>query len=320
MKKPSPIVSYLVGIGAAILFGMNGVIIKLFMEGTGFTGVQVTLFRVMGAGLIMGLVLSIRSPRELIVPRRSILPTIAMGIFGLATLQATYAYAVYLLPVGIALLIEYTAVLAVALIAHFFFKEHIKPRIWWAIVLVLGGLATVAEVWETSLNFEGVLWAIGASASLTTYFVLGESQTGTMKPMAVGFWTMLVASVFWAVLTDWSKIDWSALGNIVPFSGYETGPAGPAWFLLFFIIVIGTFATFAMSLYALSGLKATQAGIVATSEVLFAFLAAFLLIGETLNLVQLIGAATVLVGVIFAQTSRTNHSVDADLALTVSKK
>ena len=46
-----------------------------------------------------------------------------------------------LLPVGITLLLEYTAVLIVALVAFFFFKERVKARLWIAIALVLIGLA-----------------------------------------------------------------------------------------------------------------------------------------------------------------------------------
>jgi drug/metabolite transporter (DMT)-like permease len=80
-------------------------------------------------------------------------------------------------------------------------------------------------------------------------------------------------------------------------------------------ILVGTFFAFALSLFAISRLKATRSGIVATSEILFAFLFAFLLLGEKLNLGQIVGAAVVLIGIIVAQTARDSHGVDADLAL-----
>ena len=63
-------------------------------------------------------------------------------------------------------------------------------------------------------------------------------------------------------------------------------------------------------------LTATAAGIVASSEVVFAFAVAWLWLGETLGLVQIIGAAVVLAGIILAQTARSTKTVvDADLAL-----
>ena len=57
------------------------------------------------------------------------------------------------------------------------------------------------------------------------------------------------------------------------------------------------------------------AGIVASSEVIFAFVVAWLWLGEKLDALQLVGAAVVLAGIILAQTARNNRVVDADLAI-----
>ena len=314
VAKPSALVGYIAATVAAFIFGVNGVVIKLLMDGTGIDGFEVTFLRVAGAAVLMGAVLLIRDPSALRITRKQIVPLIAMGVIGVAMLQATYAQAVYLLPIGIALLLEYTAVLFVALIAHFFFREHVKSRIWVSIAAVLIGLATVAEVWNSTLNVEGVLWALAASASLTTYFLLGERQTGLRHPMAVGFWGMAVATAFWAVFSGWWTVDPTVFNRIIPFSGDADGISGPAWFLLAFIVVLGTFTTFALGLWSISILKATRSGIVATSEVLFAFLAEWLILGETLNVVQLVGAGIVLVGVVLAQSARENRVVETDLA------
>jgi drug/metabolite transporter (DMT)-like permease len=54
---------------------------------------------------------------------------------------------------------------------------------------------------------------------------------------------------------------------------------------------------------------------VATAEVIFAFLFAWLWLGEGLDGVQIVGAVIVLVGIVLAQTARVNKVVDADLAL-----
>lgn len=310
---------YIASTVGALLFGLNGVVIKILMDGTGLTGFQVTQFRVAGAALLMGATMLVIDRSALRLPRKRIVPIVAMGI-AVASLQATYAIAVHILPVGIALLLEYTATLAVALIAYFFFKERVKARIWIAIGLVLAGLVVVAEIWNTTLDPIGVIWALLASASLTAYFILGERQTGAMHPMAVGFWTMTVASIFWAFLSGWWEIDPAIFAANIPLTADASGVTGPAWVLMTINIVVGTFFSFALSLFAISRLKATRSGIVATSEILFAFLFAFVLLGETLNVGQIVGATVVLIGIVIAQTARDGHAVEADLALIVKDK
>jgi drug/metabolite transporter (DMT)-like permease len=53
---------------------------------------------------------------------------------------------------------------------------------------------------------------------------------------------------------------------------------------------------------------------VSASEVIFAFVFAFLWLNETLDAVQMLGAAIVLAGIVVAQTARANKAVDLDLA------
>ena len=80
-------------------------------------------------------------------------------------------------------------------------------------------------------------------------------------------------------------------------------------------VVVGSFLPFLFSFLALKHLTATAAGIVASSEVIFAFAVAWVWLGEGLDVIQLLGAAVVLVGIVLAQTARAGKVVDADLAL-----
>jgi drug/metabolite transporter (DMT)-like permease len=230
-------------------------------------------------------------------------------------LQGTYAAAVQILPVGIALLLEYTAVLMVALVAYFIFKEPVKARIWVAIAFVLIGLAVVAQVWSGTLNPLGVALALSAAVCLSVYFLVGERQVARMSPLAVSFWTMSIAAVFWSFVSGWWELSPSILITPVDIGGAAGVLEVPMALPLAWNIVLGSFAPFLLSLAALRHLPATAAGIVASSEVVFAFAVAWLWLGETLNAVQIVGAGVVLVGIILAQTARAGKVINADLAL-----
>ncbi|WP_439564731.1 EamA family transporter [Microcella sp.] len=305
---------YLYALLAAVLFGANGSVTKVTME-AGLSPAQVTEFRLVGTAVIAGLVLLVVDRRAFRLPRAQWPVMLLLGIVGVALLQATYAAAVQILPVGIALLLEYTAVLMVALVAYFVLKEPVKARLWVAIGFVLIGLAVVAQVWASTLDVIGVLLALAAAVCLAVYFLVGERQVARISPLAVSFWTMSIAAVFWSFVSGWWELSPSILATPVDIGGAGGVLEVPMALPLAWNVLLGSFAPFLLSLAALRHLPATAAGIVASSEVIFAFAVAWLWLGETLDAVQIIGAAIVLVGIILAQTARVGKVVDADLAL-----
>lgn len=305
---------YLYALLAAVLFGANGSVTKVIIE-AGLSPTQLTLFRVLGTAVIAGGVLLVANRAGFRIGRRQLLIMAVLGIAGVALLQASYAFAVQLLPVGIALLIEYTAVLMVAVVAYFFLKEKVKSRLWIAIACVLVGLAVVAQVWASALNPVGVMLGFVAATSLTVYFLVGERQVTATSPLVVAFWTTSFAAAFWFLFSGWWLIEPGILSGTVSLTGNLAGIVVPLWAPLAWNIVLGTFAPFMLSFLALKYLNATAAGVVAASEVIFAFVVAWLWLGEGLDTVQIVGAAVVLAGIILAQTARINKVVNADLSL-----
>ncbi len=306
---------YFYALCAALLFGMNGSVTKVVVE-SGLSPAQLTLFRVGGTAVIAAIVLLLVNRPAFRVTRRELAVLSILGVVGVAMLQYTYAVALSLLPVGITLLLEYTAVLMVALVAWFFFKEKVRARLWVAIACVLVGLAVVAQIWSSGLNLAGVLLALGAAVCLSTYFLIGERVVGGSSPMAVAFWSMAIATVFWLVFSGWWTIDPALFWTDVPLGGHLAGIELPLAWPLLWNVLMGSFAPFFLSLLALRHLTATAAGVVASAEVIFAFLVAWLWLGEGLNAIQIVGASVVLAGIILAQTARVDKVVDADLAIT----
>ena len=306
---------YFYALLAAFLFGANGSVSKVIIE-AGFSAIQLTQMRVLGAAIISGIVLLVLDRRSFRLPPRQWPVIIILGVVGVGLLQATYAFAIALLPVGIALLLEYLAVLIVAVVAFFFFKEKVHIRLWAAIALVIVGLIVVAEIWASTLNPVGVLWGLAAAISLATYFLVGERQLKTISPLALSFSTMSVATLFWAPFSRWWTFTSETFTTVTSLGGSLGGISVPVWLLIVWNVTLGSFAPFLLSLSALKRLSATAAGIVATSEIIFAFITAWLWLQEALSTWQVIGASVVFGGIVIAQTARSSDVVvQADLAL-----
>lgn len=305
---------YLYALLGALLFGANGSLTKLLIE-AGLTATQITQFRTLGTALLAGLVLLATDRRAFRLTRRQLAVMALLGVV-VAVLQSSYAVAIGLLPVGIALLLEYVAVLLVALTAFLVFKERVKARLWVAIGLVLLGLVAVARPWEARLDPLGVVMALLAAVSLALYFLIGERQVARISPLAVAFWTTLFAGLLWLPFSGWWELDAATFGAPVALGGLWGDAALPLVLPLVVTVVVGSFLPFWLSFTALKHLTATAAGVVASSEVVFAFAVAWVWLGEALDAFGLVGAGIVLAGIVLAQTARaTKTVVDAELVL-----
>lgn len=298
----------------ALLFGANGSLTKVIIE-AGIDPLQLTLFRTLGSAILAALVLVATDRRMFRLPWRRIVSLAFLGVGGIAILQASYALAIARLPVGITLLVEFLAVLIVPVFALIVWRERIRPSVWGAIICVLGGLALVARVWNSTLDPIGLMFALLAAVSLAFYFLYGERQIVATSPLATMFWGSLFAGLFWACFSGWWELDPAVFGTAASLDGALAAIELPIWALLIITIAGGTFLPFLLSFLAIRRLRPTAAGIIASSEVVFAFAVAWLWLGEALDWVQLIGVAVVLAGIVLAQISRPGSVTDPNLAV-----
>ncbi len=289
---------------AALLFGINGTVSKVMLIG-GMPAQELTELRSTGAFLILLLIVLATRPATLRVPWRE-LPLIAVyGIVGIAATQWLYFIAIKRLPVGIALLLEFTAPLLVALWARFVMKEPVRRRVWVALALSLSGLAVVAEIWG-GLRLDGIGVAAGVAAAfvLCLYFVLGEHMVGQRDPVSLTCLAFGFASLFWAVLRPWWRFPFSLLGKDISLLGNVEHVQVPMWVMAIWLVVMGTIVPFTLSIASLGHLRARQVGMVGMVEPVAATIVAYVWLAESLGPAQLIGGAVVLFGVILAETAR----------------
>jgi len=288
---------------AAVLFGLNASTTKVIIQ-TGMSAEQVVFIRSLSA-FALALIWALISNRSSLRVSRKLIPRlILLGIVGVGMLQWTYSLAVVKLPVGIALLIEYTAVLWVPIIALVFFKEKVTSKIWIGAALVLGGLAVVAQIWNTELDPVGIFFGFAAAASLTTYFITGERVQRILPTNVTMVYGMGIATVFFLPFANWGEFDFSRLSGSIDLMGNLAGTSAPLWVMLIWLGIMGSFLPMAFSYLALRHLSATIVGIIATSETVLAFAFALLWLAEVISLTQALGGIVVVVGILIAQTAR----------------
>jgi drug/metabolite transporter (DMT)-like permease len=284
------------------MFAVNGTVSKLVLR-AGIEPQQLTMLRATGAFaglLVLSLSLRLASTRpvRLAVTRRELPILIAYGVTGYFLVPLLYFVAISRLPVGIALLFEYTAPLFVALWARFGQRQPVRPRLWGGLVLSLAGLACVAQVWgRLQLNGVGVLAGLTAAILLAGYYIVGAHGVQRRNPLSLNTWAFGFATLAGLLTRAVASFgDWSPLGH--------TSDGVPVWLLCCYVVVLGSIAPFFLIVAALRHLPATSVGILGMVEPVLAATVAWITLGEALNLAQLLGGGLVLLGVGLAETAR----------------
>ncbi|MEY4554101.1 MAG: hypothetical protein RL197_528 [Actinomycetota bacterium] len=273
---------------------------------SGIPADQLVLIRSGVSALLAGAVLVFTNPRAFKITWREVPLLLAFGVFGLALMQWAYSNAVSILPVGIALLFEYTAIIIVPIAARIVFKEKTTKTFWYGVALVLGGLLVVSQIWAGGLDPVGVGYALLAAVLLAFYFLMGQHAGLTRDPLSTMFYTMLIATIFWGILSGGqaSTID---VFQVVNLTGNLSTWNVPVWVPLAWLTVMGTFAPMAMGFMALKLTTASKVSVTQTAEPVFAFIFGWLWLGQSMNLLQTLGGALVIAGIIFAQRSKVGN-------------
>ncbi|MFR0354006.1 EamA family transporter [Streptomyces sediminimaris] len=286
-------------LASALAFGGSGVAAKPLIE-AGLDPLHVVWLRVAGAAVVMLPV----AVRHRALPLRRPALVAGFGLLAVAGVQACYFAAISRIPVGVALLVEYLAPALVLGWVRFVQRRPVTRAAALGVVLAVGGLACVVEVWSgLGLDVLGLLPALGAACCQVGYFVLsdqgGDAGEEAPDPLGVIAYGLLVgAVVLTAVARPWT-MDFSVLTGTARMDGRPVA----ALFLLAWIVLVATVLAYVTGVVSVRRLSPQVAGVVACLEAVIATVLAWVLLGEHLSAPQIAGGAVVLVGAFIAQSS-----------------
>ncbi|MEU1515459.1 DMT family transporter [Streptomyces sp. NPDC005811] len=286
-------------VGSAIAFGGSGVAAKPLIE-AGLDPLHVVWLRVTGAALVM-LPLAVRH-RALLRRRPALLA--GFGLLAVAGVQAFYFASISRMPVAVSLLLEYLAPALVLGWVRFVQRRPVTRAAALGVVLAVGGLTCVVEVWS-GLRFDalGLLLALAAACCQVGYFVLadqgGDAGDDAPDPLGVIAYGLLIGALVLTVVARPWHLDFSVLTGSADLNGTPV----PAWLLLGWIVLIATVVAYVTGVLSVRRLSPQVAGVVACMEAVVATVLAWVLLGEHLSAPQLAGGALVLLGAYIAQSS-----------------
>jgi drug/metabolite transporter (DMT)-like permease len=275
--------------GAA--FGSMAIFGKLAYDDGATVGTLLAVRFVVGAALFWALVVAggaLREARGL--PRRDVGIGLALGAAGYAAQAGLYFVALQRIDASILALLLYTFPAMVTVAAVALGRERVNRRRLIALGLTSVGLVLVLTG-ATGGGFDalGAVLALGAAVVYTTYILASQGAAGRISPYLL---SALVCTGAAITLTIGSSL----LGELHPAAVTAEG-----WLWLGCIGVVSTVVAIGFFFAGLRRVGPTSASILATVEPVVTVFLAFVVFGETLAGLQILGAALVLTSVIVLQ-------------------
>jgi len=276
---------------AACLFATSGTIIKHLIRGYGLPPLTVAAVRITLASLILFAVLGVLDRKSLRIRARDVPFFLLFGLICVALLQASWAYAVSLIDVSAATVLNYTAPAWAALFAWPLLGERIDRRKGMALLFTAAGVALIVRIFDAqflSVNVTGLLWGLGSGVTYGLYGIFSRRALERYSPWTIITYTFAAGALFLLVTQSVGSIR-SAFSQ----------PGATVWLVV--LALVPTAIGYALYTFALRFLEATVATILATIEPVMAALWAAAFLGESLTWPQIVGGALVIAGVIALQ-------------------
>jgi drug/metabolite transporter (DMT)-like permease len=278
---------YILIVTAACFWGASASLGKTIMH-SGLSTAMLMQSRSVISFLILAVLLILIAPRHLKIHIKDLWGLFLLAVPGLVLVNASYYYAVRVLPVAIAVFIQFTAPVLVFVYGVLSKKERSNNRKIAALILSIVGTYFMVKIDPAKVGPMPVFGLVSAAISMITYafYVLISHHLGEKHSS----WTMIfygygIASIFWCIYQNVPE-------TVVMITKMHL------WKEAILFSFFSTLIPFSLFLLGLRRVTATGASIASTSESVTASLFAFLFLGEKLSWLQVVGAGFILTAVV----------------------
>jgi drug/metabolite transporter (DMT)-like permease len=282
---------------AAASFGLSGALASSLLS-TGWSPAALVLCRLVVGALVLVVPALVELRGRWYLLRANATLLLTYGAVAVAGCQLAYFSAVERLPVAVALLVEYTA--PVAVIGWLWARHHQRPTRLTALGAVVSGigLALVLDVFSVgAVDGLGVVLALLAMAGCAYFFIVSASEEDVLPPIVLAAGGLVVGAVCLGAGAVLGVVTLSATTTDATYRGTSV----PWWVPVLALGVVTAALAYVAGIFAARSLGARMASFAALAEVLFGVLFAWLLLGQLPRPVQLLGGVFVLAGVVLVK-------------------
>jgi len=163
---------------------------------------------------------------------------------------------------------------------------------------------------DGALDLLGLIFAALAAIGCAIYYVVAARPSDGLPPVALAGLGLLLGGVALGLVGVTGLVPFTFSTADVTMAGAQV----PFWIPLLLVAVIATGFSYAASITAAELLGSRLASFVGLLEVVAAALYSWLLLGEALTLVQILGGVFILVGIGFVRSEKVADQVVTEAA------
>lgn len=276
-------------VGATSMWGISGTVAKILFNQQ-VNPLHLVTIRITLSFLVLLAYLALWKPHLLRVKKCDLLYLAVLGIGGIALNQFSYLYTISQTNVATAVFLQYLAPGIVAAYAFLFQGEKMGPAKLLALLLTAGGgylIVNGAPGGGLAVNLPGLVSGLVSAVTLAFYTIYGKKGLSTLNPWT----TLLYCFGFGALVWNVFQPPWIAM----------VGHSTTEWLFFLYIAVFATVLPFGFYFCGLNYLTPVITGLTSTLEPVVAAAVAFLVLGELMYPLQLLGCAMILAGIIAIQ-------------------
>ena len=277
---------------AAVLWGSSATAAKFLFQHD-LSPLLVVESRVIIAAIVLTIFLLATRPQLLKARPADLINFALLGIIGVAGSNYTYYAAIKETSVGIAILMQYTAPILVALYMVLMRKEKISRVKTAAIVLSFVGCTIMLGIFNGDVHITslGIFFGVLSAFCFAFFNIFAKVANKQYSVWTVLTYTVISAGIFWLIV------------DIFIDTGVKLSGANIVMTLSVFSFT-SALLPYVFYFRGLRRLKPSTAIVVSTLEPVVAILSAFVFLGETLQWTQITGGFFVIGAVILLEVYR----------------
>ncbi|MDR5701066.1 EamA family transporter [Agromyces aerolatus] len=288
-----------IGLASGLAFGAGGAVVKPLLE-AGWTPGAAVFARISVAAVLLALPALWALRFDLRPLWRARWTVLGYALLAIICTQVAFYASIATIPVSTALLIEYLAPVALVLVAWARRRRPPQLVVIAGSLLAVTGLVLVIGPGGGALDPAGILFAVLAMVGVCAYFVLSDRADASLPPIALAGAGVVVGALALGLLGVTGLLPFAAVFTDVAFFG----TTAPWWIPVLTVGVISTAFAYVSGITAIRMLGSRLASFLGLSEVVFAALVAWVVLGEAIGPVQVLGGLAILGGIVLVRLER----------------